>query len=301
MESTAHHRPVRGRFRATRTARSRRSVRRLGEGRVSIHVLADAVVLLGLSADPDGRLAASTAVPRGQVKKVPYLKRAASDLGSAMHTQGIRRVAVELLAPIPEKGVSAVLDGLKRNGLSVDRLIRSDDGHVPARLASKGLGMHAETRPDAVDPDVTTATLPSSLATTRGPQPTGSTPPPLESELGPFYSLPSLVAKWDVTRQAINARVHRHTLLGLPTTNNRTIFPAFQFTQEDGTLHVLPGLSDVLRALAAGGAGPTLMAVWLVTPQEELGDRAAVDVLREDGNARRVLPLAERDAARWSQ
>ena len=123
----------------------------------------------------------------------------------------------------------------------------------------------------------------------------------LEEDLGPFYSTTGLARRLDVTRQALDGRVGRHTLLALTGDDGTRLYPLFQFTEQNGRLEVIPGLADVMKRLAAADAGPMMTAAWLTaeTPGLDHG-QTAVEHLRAGGAVDQVLELAYAEISRWA-
>jgi hypothetical protein len=124
-------------------------------------------------------------------------------------------------------------------------------------------------------------------------------PHSLGEKVGPFYDTPGL-AKWlGVTRQALDARVRNHTLLGLPTSGNGPrVYPVWQFTSDRS---VIPHLSDVLRALATGSSDPWTYALWLSARTDDAyAGMSAAEWLAAGRDPATVLAEARADAARWA-
>jgi hypothetical protein len=120
-----------------------------------------------------------------------------------------------------------------------------------------------------------------------------------EQDLGPFYSTTGLTKRLGVTRQALDGRIARHTLLALPGDDGSRLYPAFQFIDAAGRLDVLPGLPKVMKALAAVDDEPIGIAAW-VTAQTGGLDRGstAIEHLRNGGDTGQVLDLIDADAER---
>ncbi len=121
-----------------------------------------------------------------------------------------------------------------------------------------------------------------------------------EEDLGPFYSTAGLAKRLRVSRQALDGRVQRHTLVALPADDGSRLYPTFQFDESGGTPRVLVGLSDVMKVLDDADLGPMETAAWLAAPTEELGGNSAVQHLREGGAVESVLALARADVHRWA-
>jgi hypothetical protein len=76
-----------------------------------------------------------------------------------------------------------------------------------------------------------------------------------------------------ISRQAVDRRRRRHTLLGLPVGRRGYRYPLWQFIPSG----VVPGLDAVLRLLAEDG--PWFSAAWLLGHNSRLGARP-LDALR---------------------
>ena len=121
--------------------------------------------------------------------------------------------------------------------------------------------------------------------------------------LGPFYTTRSLTLRWDVSKQAINQRVKRGTLLALPASDGSVLYPAFQFIDPDrprptGTL---PSLRTIIATLSSGGAEPTMVAAWLRAHDPRLGGTTAEEWLRSGQDPTTVERIAKQDSTRWMQ
>ncbi len=95
------------------------------------------------------------------------------------------------------------------------------------------------------------------------------------------------------TRQAVQARVHRGTLIGLPR-QGRTAFPAWQF----GPTGVpYPAVKRVLRVFRDAGIGDAWLVIsWFSTDQDELQGQRPVDWMRADRSIEPLLLAARRAA-----
>jgi hypothetical protein len=119
------------------------------------------------------------------------------------------------------------------------------------------------------------------------------------AELGPFYSTAGLArVLGGVSRQAIDERRRRRTVLALRTADGAWVYPAFQL---DGHNRVVAGLSGVLdRFRPETPDDEWMVASFLAAPQPGLGGRTIVEYLRDGGDRQAVVDLAEDRAARWS-
>jgi hypothetical protein len=91
-----------------------------------------------------------------------------------------------------------------------------------------------------------------------------------------------------ISRQAIDKRVREGSLLAVPGPSNRRSYPTLQFNA-DGT--VVDGLRAVIEALPTRNAWTILN--FLVHPEDRLGGRKPIDVLKE-GKVNLVVEAARR-------
>ena len=119
------------------------------------------------------------------------------------------------------------------------------------------------------------------------------------AELGPFYSTAGIArVLGGVSRQAVEERRRRRTILALRTADGAWVYPAFQL---DGRNRVVAGLAEVLARFPADGADDEWMAAaFVAAPQPGLDGRSIVDHLRDGGAPADVLALADERAARWA-
>ena len=115
--------------------------------------------------------------------------------------------------------------------------------------------------------------------------------------LGPFYSSKGIAATLGgISRQAVEERRRRRTILALRTADGEWVYPAFQL---DDRNRVLRGLGDVLACFDGDEVDDWLLAGTLVAQTPELGGRSAIDVLRHDGTTPALLALMRDLASRW--
>ena len=98
-----------------------------------------------------------------------------------------------------------------------------------------------------------------------------------------------------VSRQALNKRVTKGTLLGLPG-ERTTLFPAWQF---DASGEVRPAVSVVLREFRdrlGDDVDPRIVLSWASARQPELEGEAPADWIRADGDTAALKRAAERAA-----
>lgn len=118
-------------------------------------------------------------------------------------------------------------------------------------------------------------------------------------ELGPFYSTAGLArVLGGVSRQAIEERRRRRTVLALRTADDVWVYPAFQLDDHN---RVVRGLADVLdRFHPHAPDDDWMIASFLAAPQPGLGGATVVEHLRAGGDLVPVLALADERADRWS-
>jgi hypothetical protein len=119
------------------------------------------------------------------------------------------------------------------------------------------------------------------------------------AELGPFYSTTGLArVLGGVSRQAVDERRRRRTVLALRTADGAWVYPAFQL---DGRNRVVAGLAEVLDRFRPGTPDDEWMvAAFLAAPQPGLDDRSVVDHLRSGGALDAAVDLAAERAERWA-
>jgi hypothetical protein len=119
------------------------------------------------------------------------------------------------------------------------------------------------------------------------------------AELGPFYSTAGIArVLGGVSRQAVEERRRRRTILALRTADGAWVYPAFQL---DGDNRVVRGLAEVLDRFAPAGTDDEWMvASFLTAPQPGLGGRSVAEHLHDGGDLVAVLDLASERADRWA-
>lgn len=79
----------------------------------------------------------------------------------------------------------------------------------------------------------------------------------------------------DISRQAVHKKVQAGALLAVRGPHGRTVFPTFQFTSS-GPIAGLSRLSEAFES-----TNPWMLLNFLVHPDDRLGDRRPIDVLKE--------------------
>jgi len=119
---------------------------------------------------------------------------------------------------------------------------------------------------------------------------------PFDEAAGPFYDTSGLGRWLGISRQAVHQRADRHAILGCPLEDGTTVYPVWQFLDTGATL---PGLTEVLTVLSAGGDDPWMAALWLSAPNGQLDGATPAQWLRDGGDPAPVLAAARRTAAGW--
>jgi hypothetical protein len=97
-----------------------------------------------------------------------------------------------------------------------------------------------------------------------------------------------------VSKQAVEHRRRRRTILALQTADSRWIYPTWQFRGNE----VLDGLPDVLAVF--GDSSGWSVGTWLTTPTVELDDTVPVEWLANGLDRDRLIQVARRTARRWA-
>lgn len=121
-------------------------------------------------------------------------------------------------------------------------------------------------------------------------------PSPVNDEIGPFYRTDQVVSLLGITRQAVNERLGKRTMLGMQTRDGVWVYPVYQFEDRG----ILPRLPEVLRSFDRR-ADPWAVAAWLVSKDARLGGERPLDRVRAGGALDRVKFLARDASRRWLQ
>ncbi|WP_104106430.1 hypothetical protein [Nocardioides sp. 616] len=97
-----------------------------------------------------------------------------------------------------------------------------------------------------------------------------------------------------ISKQAVEHRRRRGTVLALRTSDGRWIYPTWQFRDHE----VMPGLADVLAVFAGGSSWS--VGTWLTTPSEDLDGCTAIQWLNDGRDRDQLLNLARHTARRWA-
>ncbi|UXN27185.1 hypothetical protein N8D74_17520 (plasmid) [Curtobacterium flaccumfaciens] len=123
--------------------------------------------------------------------------------------------------------------------------------------------------------------------------PSNSHPNALSDRIGPFYDAAGLRGWFQISNEAVDARVQGGQLLAVVTADDFRLFPAFQF---DAVGQPLPRLSEVLVELDPEADDPWGDAVWLNAPSDDLDGLTPAAALRTE-RADDVIRLARQAGA----
>jgi hypothetical protein len=115
--------------------------------------------------------------------------------------------------------------------------------------------------------------------------------------LGPAYPTRHVRRLFKASKQAVNDRVRRGTLLALRNEAGEVVYPAFQFGPNG---QPLAGIADVIGAFKGAVETPYTIAAWLVSPEAELDGSTPIEQLRL-GRRDVVADVARHYAARLRQ
>lgn len=119
-------------------------------------------------------------------------------------------------------------------------------------------------------------------------------PHALDAEVGPFYDTPGVeTLLGGVSKQAVEARRKKHTILAVKTVDGRWAYPTFQFTG-DG---VDPALVPAIQAFR--GAPAWSAALWFVTPNPDLDEVTPLAWARSGRPADALVASAQRTVSEW--
>jgi hypothetical protein len=119
-----------------------------------------------------------------------------------------------------------------------------------------------------------------------------------ESHLGPLYDTKQVRQLMEVSRQAINERVKRGTLLALPQENGDYLYPAFQFGRRGAPKKAIV---EALTAFPRSPADRHTVASWFVSREPLLEQQTPVEWADRGGSVETLLTAAQRAAARLRQ
>jgi hypothetical protein len=112
-------------------------------------------------------------------------------------------------------------------------------------------------------------------------------------QLGPVYTQGQVAELLGKTKQAVSTD---KGLLRLDMRDGRIGYPIFQFEGD----RILPGIQDVVRALAHVAATSWTVASWLTSPSSDLGGETPLERLRR-GDVPEVTVVADRLAVAWAR
>jgi len=119
-------------------------------------------------------------------------------------------------------------------------------------------------------------------------------PNALDAEIGPFYDTAGVeTLLGGVSKQAVEARRKKHTILAVKTSDGRWAYPTFQFTGDE----VDPTLVPAIRAFRGAPAWAT--ALWFVTANPDLNEATPLEWARSGRPAEALAVSARRTLREW--
>jgi hypothetical protein len=123
----------------------------------------------------------------------------------------------------------------------------------------------------------------------------------LVDRVGPFWSAHKTREALGLSsRQALSERTKNGSVLALRTSDNRLLYPLWQFRRTQGnSVEVLPALRPLISGLR--GADSWSVALLMVIPADDLDGATPLEVARSNNDDPKCLvPFAERVAAEWA-
>jgi hypothetical protein len=171
-----------------------------------------------------------------------------------------------------------------------DPYVKRVSAQVTAELARRVVALReqGQTADTLGDPDDLVARM---LAAVPQPSPW--------AELVPFYSTTGIArVLGGISRQAVDERRRRRTILALRTADGVWVYPAFQLDERN---RVVRGLAEVLdRFRPRTPDDEWMVASFVAASQPGLDGRTIVEHLRVGGDLAPALDLADERAARWA-
>jgi hypothetical protein len=173
---------------------------------------------------------------------------------------------------------------------AIDPYVEQVSARVSAELARRVDVLRSQGHsPDTLgEPDALAARM---LAAVPQPSPW--------SELGPFYSTAGIArVLGGVSRQAVEERRRRRTILALRTADGVWVYPAFQLDDRNRIVRSLAEVLDRFRPQTPDDEW--MVASFLAAAQPGLAGATVVEHLQAGGDLAPVLDLADERAARWA-
>lgn len=117
----------------------------------------------------------------------------------------------------------------------------------------------------------------------------------LGDQIGPFYDTAGVMKiLGGVSKQAVEARRRKGTILALRTSDRKFVYPLFQFAEGTVNRALLPAI-HALRTSPAWSA-----ALWFVTDNDDLDGMRPLEWVTTGLPAKTVEISAQRTAAEWT-
>lgn len=116
----------------------------------------------------------------------------------------------------------------------------------------------------------------------------------LGDEIGPFYDTAGVMKLLGgVTKQAVEARRRKSTILALRTSDGKWVYPSFQFDGADVSRPLVPAIR------AFRDSPPWSAALWFVTGNDDLDGKTPLDWAKAELPPGSIATSAQRTAAEW--
>lgn len=120
-------------------------------------------------------------------------------------------------------------------------------------------------------------------------------PNEMAAMLGPFYDSSGVMRLLGIpSKQALESRRKKSSLLAMKTGDGKWVYPVFQF--KGRAVH--PGLVPAIRAFR--GQPGWSAGTWFVTPHDDLREQTPLEWARQGGDADWLKVLAARTAHAWA-
>jgi len=207
---------------------------------------------------------------------------------------GRRYATTALLPNVTDDDVRRAAKDVQSRTPKLDEPAGVTVSQVVTDLLAVHLASHLKSDPDTVNvhsEDVRGLTEEVEAVLAAGPQVS-----PWRAGIGPVLRSETACAVLGLTDpEDLRRQATAKLVLVLRTSDGHDVLPCYQFAA-DG---MVPGFSDVLKAITAHDQATWTAASWLRTPLRKLGNRSIIDTLRS-GDVRSAVEAARQTAARWA-
>jgi hypothetical protein len=126
---------------------------------------------------------------------------------------------------------------------------------------------------------------------------------PIADLLSPFWSGSKVGRELGdakpLSRQALAERRKNGSLLGLSTSDNKTVYPVAQFHRVGGQVEVRPGVKAMLSVLRHADPWSVALVVLSANPVEELGGMSPLEAMERGVGLERLTSYADVVRREW--